>query len=234
MYIVYSLAARIGAYYNFSMKARTIRDLLTWPVEEETCARGSSVTTDPFRKSHTLKIKKRGEPRIYLEHECAHAYLAETVHPLFSTPWFLPGTPETLIKDVEFAFRAATDWYADDLVAAAFAEEFGRRLRETFRRQLEAIGEDDRLLEAPTEILSYSLSLAQTEKYRIQVGATPPPSSSLIVWLRDAFLSRDPGSPSIRDLRGLLNDLLYPLKNTDVAVYRRKKVDLWSVSIIKP
>lgn len=78
--------------------------------------RGSYETTsDPATRTHTILLPKdmSSDEAFHVVHELTHAYMAERYSHLFATAYFEPGTPDSAIRSVADAVRAAQDWFVD-------------------------------------------------------------------------------------------------------------------------
>jgi hypothetical protein len=189
------------------------------------------ITTDPWRKTHTIHIPKHPGPdadleRYYLEHEYAHACLAETVNPLLSTAYFVPGTPDDLVSASEYVFKTASDWFADGLLSSIFPDRFRADTADVLTLLIDNFRDKGGLPDTDYDRLSYALLLAQAAHYVIGPDA-PPFVGPKIRTLRDAFIRRDPTRPSRDAMRLLLNDLLYPVNRTQVSIVQSDGVDVW-------
>jgi hypothetical protein len=216
------------------VKAKTIRDLLTWSVTEERSGTETCVTTNLLRKTHVIVAPRRGVPQIAIEHVYGHAYLAERTHPLFSTPWFLPGTAGEVVRDVEPVFYAASDWYVDGLISMVFPEEFKRGVSQALHLTIEELREKALPPQTVPEMLRYASLLAHAERLKLSVKGKPAFVISVIDDFRNAFLKHNPEKPTIRGLRALLNDLFRPLNGAQVTVYRRHRIDVWNLVMDTP
>ncbi len=234
MYKIYFLSTGKPPCYYIKMKAKTIRDLLTWSLTEERSGTETRITTNLLRKTHVIVAPRRGVSQIDIEHAYGHAYLAESAHPLFSTPWFLPGTPGEVISEVEPLFHAASDWYVDGLISMVFPEEFKKGLSQTLHLMIEESHEKALPPQAIAEMLSHGSLLAQAERLKLSVKDEPLFVIGVVEDFRKAFLRHNPEKPTIRGLRALLNELFKPLNGAQVTVYRRHRIDVWNLAMDSP
>jgi hypothetical protein len=216
------------------MKGKTIRDLLTWSVNEERSGTEVRITTNLLRKTHDIVVPRRGVSQIGIEHAYGHAYLAESAHPLFSTPWFLPGTPGEVIGEVEPVFHAASDWYVDGLISMVFPDEYKKGVSQALHLTIERFHENALPSQTIAEMLSYGSLLAQAERVKLPVRDEPEFIIGVVEDFRKAFLKHNPEKAAIRGLRVLLNDLFTPLNGAQVTVYRRHRIDVWNLVMDRP
>lgn len=98
------------------MNVKQVEARLTWHVQKVSVPDGDmEITSDPWARTHTIRIPRRGYREIEYLHELAHAVLAEKHH-LLSTAYFEKGTPEKSIRNLVNPIRCASDWFADYLL----------------------------------------------------------------------------------------------------------------------
>jgi hypothetical protein len=135
---------------------------------------------------------------------------------------------------VEPVFHGASDWYVDGLISMAFPEEFKRFASEALSLAIERMNETSLPPQTVAEVLAYGALLAHGERLKLRVRDKPTYVISVAEEFRKAFLGRNSEEPTVRGLRGLINDLLKPLGGAHVTLYRRHRIDVWNLAMDKP
>ena len=190
----------------------SLQDRLQWRVVLEAIHRGDTlyVASDPIERRHTIYVpvsRLHEEPLRWLEveHEYAHCLLAETIHPLFSTAYFAPGTDKTLMQAVGLLYRCACDWYADAVIYELWPQEGRAEIEEHIRLLLEHPPRDRAL---PPE-MSWGMGLMYAQlihygghKRLIKAVRRVAPALERIARI---YLRYPPDRPSLEALVGLIN-----------------------------
>ena len=209
-----------------------IRGGLSWRVEEGVGSRGwFEVVSFPLEKKHVVWWPDRNvldPPRlIEVAHELLHAKLAEDVHPLFSGSFFVPGTPEGVIKLLVPGVRVATDWFVDERLYRYCPDMECEEIREhlTLMRRFKCRGDVDAMLMwgfLEAQAVRYGVfpekrCRKRTKKARIARGAM------------EGCLSVDPANASVAKLRKLTNLLLGVYSDFCVNLRRVNGMEVWEV-----
>lgn len=194
---------------------------LTWEVKHELGERDLEIVSDPWSKTHTIKIPAAGADWREIEylHELAHATLAEKHH-LFSTAYFKIGTPPKKYLPLKNPVRVASDWYADDLLMKWAPEAEAAEIREHADYAMAATSHD------PDIIYGGGLCIAQAVHYLRQKIHTVPRRYRGIV---DILLSFDPGKPSVSAKEKLINHLAALTTNSRVRFTKDDGMDVWEI-----
>lgn len=202
------------------------RHRLTWRVAE---IRGAGVdtlmiTSDYQCRTHTIHVPDHNVRDIEYLHELAHATLCETVHPMFSTQYFMLGTDQRYIELITPAAQAASDWFADAWLLQVAPDEERAEIDEHRRlvcRLLQEKGAGDAEM-----LYGAALMIAQGIKY---CGSKIRCDGQLEQAV-NAFLAVDPACPSVKILGEVLNSLLHILYSFDVSLMCEDGLDVWRVA----
>lgn len=200
-----------------------IQSSLKWRVstiQHET--RHMEITSNPVEKTHTIYVPPPDAEWRDIEylHELGHAYLAETVHPLFSSAYFAKGTPDTLVQILTWPKRTADDWFVDDLLMQWCPDEERAEIEEHVDMAA-MIDEPDN----PIWVFGAGLMFAQAIEYQVK----HPPVPKSVIPIVDILRSIRPGSPSLRNLRGLTNRLVSLVTKHQLVVTNHNGIDVWKV-----
>lgn len=195
---------------------------LTWPVKHELGASDLEITSNPWIRSHTIKMPTSGpdwRPIEYL-HELAHATLAERHH-LLSTAFFARGYAQADIERLVNPIRCASDWLADYLLMQWCPEEEKGEVREHAEFVLEAPASPD------VEFLYMGgLILAQAEVYLGEPRSKVPRSyKKVITVLADDF----PPVFAVRAKERLINRLASLTSDLRVSFCQDGGMDVWQI-----
>ena len=198
------------------------KSALTWQVSHEMGARDLEITSDPWSRTHTIKMPMSGadwRPIEYL-HELAHATLAERHH-LLSTAFFARGYSQSDINQLINPIRCASDWLADHLLMQWCPEEEKAEIREhaDMVRQL---------ADPPDNGLLYmgGLMLSQSEAYLgKQREKAPRPYRKVIFTLMEEF----PPGFAVRVKQRLINRLASLTTNLSVSIVQDDGMDVWQI-----
>lgn len=184
------------------------RDLLSWKIVHEPAQEYEppAIWSDPVDKKHMITIPKGIRESEYL-HELAHAYLAETINPLFSTMFFSPSGQELGDLIVE-PYRCAGDWFVDEILMkwAPHLElsETGLDLNRVLDPENSYMFTDIKML------LSGALIVAESvHRHRLDAASVPKVLCSLV----NKFLVVPPIA-TIENLEILMNELLRYIHRT--------------------
>lgn len=186
-----------------------VRSKLSWAVhEEKEGGKYFQIISDPVEKTHRIlypnEDARSGPPReTELLHELVHAYLAETVHYLFSTNIFKRGTDEWLIRRVTWACRSAADWFVDDILMHLIPEIEAQEIKEHLDVVLTHIHNPE-MQRSTTYNIFTAFLVAQAEKYLGLKSAVP----SFVGKITRAFLTTSPKKPALDNLVLLINKIL--------------------------
>ena len=191
-----------------------IKGRLRWQVSLLTLPGGDTlyVTSDPVRKEHTIRVPTgKPDPIRWLEvqHEYAHCLLAEQVHHLFSTAYFVRGTPQKILTALAPVHRAATDWYVDAVIYTLWPREGLAEIEEHVRLFLPLLKAKGQRL-SPEMSWGFALLFAELVHYKGHKGLIRKVRRAApeVTALADIFLRHDPGRPSVTALVSLENAIL--------------------------
>lgn len=205
-------------------KITEITARLIWRVEHERGDRDLEITSDPWSRTHYIKIPIAGPDWRDIEylHELAHATLAEKHH-LLSTAYFIRGTPPEDYEPLRNPVRIASDWYADHLLMQWAPEEEESEIREhaDYGYRFAA--------EAETDIKTryiLGICIAQAVKYLgDNLNGVPHIYRPII----DILLAVDPGKPDVKAKRTLINQLAALTCPQRVHLTREDGFDVWRI-----
>jgi len=196
-----------------------VKQQLRWAVVQKITENDCEITSDPWMRTHTILVPMSPRPIEHL-HELAHATLAERHH-LLGTSYFATGTPPGSITLLTWPCRAASDWFADDLLMQWCPDAERAEIREH-------IGYMAVLGDVSTEAISGGgLMFAQGVKYlgqnvrRIPAGYRPAAKTLLAV---------DPRKPSIAAKRDLINNLAALTCPLRLELGHEDGVDVWRLA----
>jgi len=200
----------------------TIADVtarLKWIVTYQHGGRDLEITSDPWTRTHTIKIPTEGPDWRDIEylHELAHATLAEKHH-LLATGWFVRGTDQAAIAALTNPARVAGDWFADDLLMRWCQDAETAEIREHAGYAMGYSGTD------PIMIYGGGLFLGQAVHYLGDKIHTVPRRYRPVV---DVLLATDPGKPTVSAKRDLINSLATLTCPYRVRMVRDGDVDVW-------
>ena len=196
-------------------KGNSLQDRLQWRVVLEADPRRDTlhVVSDPIERRHTIivpvsRIQRDPLRWLEVEHEYAHCWLGETVHPLLSTAYFAHGTDETIVQAVGVLYRCACDWYADAVIYGLWPREGRAEIEEHIRLLLEHPPKDKAL---PPE-MSWDMGLMYAQlihygghKRLIKAVRRVAPALERVGRI---YLRYPPDRPSLEALVGLINATL--------------------------
>lgn len=205
-------------------KIKQVLENLTWRVEHERGDRDLEITSDPWSRTHYIKIPVSGPAWRSIEylHELAHATLAERHH-LISTAYFISGTQKADIQALTNPIRCASDWFADDLLMKWTPEEESAEIHEhaDYGFQFSKEAETDEFAR-----MVLGQSLAQAVKY---LGAKIKTIPRIYRPTVDVLLSVDPSLPTVQNKRKLINVLASLTCRQRVHLDREDGMDLWRI-----
>jgi len=178
----------------------TYKRKLTWPIIQATSSSTYYCETDPVNKQHTLYIPTHPDEfaDVQLFHEIVHLLFAEKYHYLFSTSYFARGTPQYLLQITAPIFRAAQDWFINAVVYREMPEEAKKEAEVTLKMLLPTLMSPQLL-----PVVTGGLAVAELKRY-----ANLDISHPLLSSVASAFLAVDPDTPTLGNLRALVNELL--------------------------
>ena len=209
-----------------------VRSSLRWPVSfVQGTERNLAIVTNPWERTHTIEVPDDlvdWRP-IELLHELAHAYLAETVHPLLSTAYFTPGTPDVYVTPFWWPHRVTTDWYADALLMKWCPDEAREEILEHLRYALD-LATKLPTPHAPDDVFyrfTGGLFYAQALKWHLWPSQKPPPG--LYCEVAETLLKVDPFKPRLNTVRTLINQLAGLVTDKRVRLVNEDGIELWDV-----
>ena len=182
---------------------KKIRHRLQWPVAENRAPGIDtlSIDSDSRARIHRINVPGHDVRDIEYLHELGHAWLCETVSPMFSGQTF--GTVDIeVLSLIQPASQAASDWFVDHWIyTMAPAEE--RREIEAVYSQMGAWLKDNKAVSADI-LCAAALFVAQADRYcgrKTRVGG-------VLAQAVAAILTVDPSRPSLESLAAAINGLL--------------------------
>lgn len=184
---------------------------LSWPISWRVAEQADTlyVESDPIGQRHCITTPVRPVRWLEVQHELAHCYLAETVHPLFSGTYFKCGTPEHLMQSLSFVWRSATDWFVDDIIYTRWPKAGVEEIKEHLYLMLDAPAAQ--VFQSPdmawmcvlfyAQLLHYGHGKKLAKKVRKKAKGIDQLSHK-------TFLKFPPNRPSIQTLTGLMNSIL--------------------------
>jgi len=192
---------------------KNLLDDLKWPVRYEYYSKGyHEVITNSIDKHHTIYVPRNPKDPlrwIEVQHEAAHCLLAEQVHHLFSASYFKKGTPDNLLNVLNSAFRAAQDWFVDEVLYRHWPQVVRSEVKEHLELMFQFIKTQPEQI-TPETGWGTALFFAQAKRYKC-AGSTRKKiarSAPVIKKAADVFLAIDPSQPSIHTTRKLINKIL--------------------------
>lgn len=204
-------------------KIEEVRSRLTWRIEEKFGGSDLEITSDPWSRTHTIRIPTSGSEWRDIEylHELAHATLAERHH-LLSTAFFAPGFTPADISALTNPIRTASDWLADDLLMQWCPDEEADEIREHAGYVLRSI---DRSLEI---VYGGGLFLSQAVRYNLDMRPHDIPRRFRPV--ANVLLACDPSKPSVDAKQKLINELAALTCRLRVSLSRDDGMDVWRIT----
>jgi hypothetical protein len=194
---------------------------LIWKVVHDVGASDLEISSDPWSRTHTIKIPTSGSecrPIEYL-HELAHATLAEKHH-LLSTAYFAKGASQSEISPLINPIRVASDWFADALLLLWCPYEEAAEIREHVGYAIRYDGDD------PEMLYGGGLVLAQACRYlALRLEEVPAIYSPVV----EILLEVNPEIPSVKAKRELINKLAALSCGLRVHLTREDDMELWRV-----
>lgn len=206
---------------NIKNKITEITKSLGWKIVHKSGDRDIEITSDPWTKTHTIKIPTSGEDWRDIEylHELAHAVLAERHH-LLSTAYFARGSDRVDYEALRNSIRSASDWFADDLLMQWVPDEEKSEIREHANYVRAYAGHEQEIIYAG------GLFIAQAVHYLGDKVHTIPHRYRPVV---DIFLSIDPSKPTVQAKRNLINQLAVLTCRQRVYLTREDGMDVWRI-----
>ena len=215
---------------DIKAKINEVLAALTWRVEHEKGARDLEITSDPWSRTHTIKMPTAGPDWRDIEylHELAHATLAERHH-LLSTAYFERGIAQSGIDPLINPIRTASDWFADDLLMQWCPHEEAAEIREHAGYILDNLAG----FALQGEVLyGGGLFLAQQVHYR-GVSLCLYQNRDALSWqfrrVVDILLDFDPSRPTVAEKRNLINRLAGLTCKMRVHITRQDGMDVWRI-----
>jgi hypothetical protein len=176
-----------------------------------------SCETENDLESHTILFPNQIEdspyfikhPWIFLQHEYAHALLAERLNG-FGLYEF-EGSPnpkssnKTLLVYLDPCMNSVVDWFTDGIVANRFSVPFREASRASHNY---CIGTFGGTLDNFVYDLYYAYSLAQADFYAFNLHAILPNKSQITNHLKKVFLNQNPNKPSNDAIAEAVNGIL--------------------------
>lgn len=206
---------------NIKEKIEQVSSRLAWRVEHKPGAGDIEITSDPWQRTHTIKIPTSGSEWRDIEylHELAHARLAEHHH-LLSTSYFVRGVSQEEITPLVNPIRVASDWFADALLMLWCPDEETAEIREHTGYALRYDGDD------PDMIYGGGLMLAQACQWlALPIEEVPDRYKPAA----EVLLAVDPNIPTVKKKRNLINALAALTCNLRVHIAREDGMDLWRI-----
>lgn len=206
---------------DIKAKITEITSLLTWRVEHESGKRDLEIESDPWTRTHFIKIPTAGADWRDIEylHELAHATLAERHH-LLSTGWFARSVDQAAYALLANPIRIASYWFADYLLMQWCPDEEAAEIREHAGYAMNYQGHDMDM------IYGGGLFLAQAIHYLSDKIHTIPRRYRPVT---DILLAIDPGNPSVQAKRNLINQLAALTCRQKVQLTHEEGMDVWQV-----
>ena len=206
---------------NIKIKIAEVLAGLAWTVQHEQGARDLEITSDPWSKTHFIKIPTAGPEWRDIEylHELAHATLAERHH-LLATAYYIRATPAAYCAPLVDPFRTASDWYADDLLMQWAPDQEREEILEHAGYALNNISRDR------TMIYGGGLFLAQAVRYCKQSLNDVPRRYRPVA---KVLLSFDPSRPTVSDKQNLINRLATLTCPYRVHPAKEDGMDVWQI-----
>ncbi|MEI7638152.1 MAG: hypothetical protein WCJ37_12665 [Syntrophus sp. (in: bacteria)] len=205
------------------MKAKIaeIFDLLTWRVEHESGKRDLEIGSDPWTRTHTIKIPTEGADWRDIEylHELAHATLAERHH-LLSTGWFARSVDQASCSPLTNPIRIASDWFADYLLMQWCPDEEAAEIREHAGYAMNYQGHDMDMIFGGGLFLSQAVHYLGNKLHTVPRRYRP---------VADILISVDPGKPSVQSKCNLINQLATLTCRQRVHLTQEDDMDVWLV-----
>ena len=204
---------------NIKTKIDEITGLLKWRLEHEHGHHDLEITSDPWTRTHIIKMPTGGADWRDIEylHELAHAVLAERHH-LLATAYFTRDTHPTDIKPLIDPCRIASDWYADELLVQWAPDEESAQIKEHADLVRQYPGTEREM------IYGGGLCLAQVVQYLGDKRHAIPRRYRAVA---DILLGADPGKPTVATKRGLVNALAALTCRQRVHLTHEDGMDVW-------
>lgn len=202
-------------------KIAEITAALTWQIQHERGDGNMEITSNPWEKSHTIKIPRGGTDWRDIEylHELAHAVLAEKHH-LLSTAYFTRGIDNKIVQSLANPCRVASDWYADDLLMRWFPDETRAEIKEHAGYAIKYTEHDKDIF------YGGGLFLAQEIYYCGGKIHTIPRRYRPVV---DILLACDPSRPGVTAKRDLINNLATLTIKYRVDLVSEEGIEVWKI-----
>jgi hypothetical protein len=202
-------------------KILQVSSRLTWWIEHEMGGGDLEITSNPWRRTHTIKMPSSGSewrPIEYL-HELAHAMLAERHH-LLSTAYFVRGVSQEEITPLVNPCRVASDWFADALLMLWCPTEEAAEIREHVAYAIRYDGDDLDML------YGGGLMLAQAVRYLdLRKEEVPERYRSVM----EVLLSTPLEAPTVSVKRKIINELASLSCSSRVHLTREEGMDVWRI-----
>lgn len=211
---------------DIKQKIEEILSRLTWQIEHEQGERDLEITSDPWSRTHIIRLPVAGPEWRDIEylHELAHATLAERHH-LLATAFFAIGTEKSDMQAVTNAVRCASDWYADDLLMQWVPDEEAAEILEHAEYGIQ-FAEAVEIDNDEFSIMALGQSLAQAVKYLKWKRSIVP---KIYYPTIDILLSVDPGKPTVQGKRNLINALAALTCRQRVHLAHEDGMDVWRI-----
>lgn len=202
---------------------------LEWPYKKLESEKSSiEVTCDPLAREHLFYFPGAETPRDSRLLRCfCHAFLAETVNPLFSAiavrgPGLLPES--VFENEIWPVFCVSRIWYADGLMMTKYPETRRAEAREKMNI-LENWFSEGELSVDLSQSIQIALILAEGKLF----GGVESEITGKISLMKNSFLEFDPFAPSLEELCSLNNALLGTFSSYSVKTVSDENFggDLW-------
>lgn len=229
---------------KISKQIRTIRNSLKWNVtiERSDTVEGYGLRSKPETKEHVIVLPPKKPEIARLSkasefHEYIHAWLGETVHPLFGAYAFVNALDNDFGNEViRWCLNETLDWFVDHEMHVRCPQALEHRLRTGGRSDYGGpIDQDMMKIDPVAYPITQSLLDAQRWKYLREKARNRP---HFMTQMTEAFLRVEPARPTIGKAAFLFNSLLpiggLPVKVTVVEADGMNKWMLYDSVVAAP
>lgn len=202
-------------------KIQQVSSRLTWRVEHETGARDLEITSNPWSRTHTIKLPTIGSEWRDIEylHELAHARLAEHHH-LLSTAYFMRGISQEEIAPLINPCRVASDWFADALLMLWCPADESAEIREHAGYAIRYEGDDSDMIYGGGLVMAQAVHWLALQREEVPIQYRP---------VMEVLLSVPPETPSVKAKREIINQLAGLTCLSRVHLTRQEGMDVWRI-----
>lgn len=206
---------------NIQEKIDQVTSRLKWRIEHETGSGDLEIISDPWQRTHTIRLPSSGSAWRDIEylHELAHARLAEHHH-LLSTAYFVRGVSQEEIAPLVNPCRVASDWFADALLMLWCPYEEAAEIREHAGYALRYDSDD------PDMLYGGGLILAQATRWLALRVEEIPDRYRPVVKILTAV---SPDVATVKKKRELINALAALTCPMRVHLAREEGKDVWRI-----